>query len=188
MLVIVTCISICIRKYYRNKYRKQKPSDDNTTHNYDEIEYNLLRGVSKIDSQSITGNIAVNGIIEDIIYQTSDANTYTNEWNYTNCQVQVFKEASLHVTHCKSETDAITVYQNDTLTGNSDHEDQDVDLHLYEPIGLVQVSTEDSVHVTHGKSETDAITVYENDTLTGINDLDVDLHLYETIGPVEQIN
>lgn len=168
--VIVTCMSICIRKYYKNKYRKQKHFDDDTTHNYDEIDSDLFRGVSKIDSQITSGNIAVNEINEDIIYQTSDDNTYTNELNFTNCEVQVSIEASLHVTHCNREIGAIAVYQNVTLTGNSDYENPDVGCHLYEPIGQVQVSTEDSIHVTHGKSETGAITLYENDTITDNND------------------
>ena len=170
MLIIVTCMSICIRKYYKNKYRKQKPPVDDTTHNYDEIDSDLFRGVSKVDSQITTGNIAVNEINEDIIYQKSDANTYTNELNFTNCEVQVSIEAGLHVTHCNREIGAIAVYQNVTLTGNSDYENPDVGFHQYEPIGQVQVSTEDSVHVTHGKSETDAATVYESDFITDNND------------------
>lgn len=186
MLVVVTFISILLRKYYRNKYRKPNSSDDETTHIYDEIESDVSRVVSKVDSPIITENIAVTGITEDIIYDPSDANANSNQRSYTNCPVHVSEEVSVHATHCKSEAGAITVYQNDTSTDKNVNEDSDVDLHLYEPIGQVQLSKEASLQVTYYKSLTGNITVYQNETVNEFHeDPDLDLHLYEPIGQVQ---
>lgn len=186
MLAVVTFISILLRKYYRNKYRKPNSSDDETTHIYDEIESDVSRVVSKVDSQIITENIAVTEIAADIIYYPSDANANTNQRRYTNCPVHVSEEASVHATHCKSEADAIMVYLNDTLTEQNVHEDSDVDLHLYEPIGQMQLSKESSLQVTYYKSLTGDITVYQNETVNEFReDPDLDLDLYEPIGQVQ---
>ncbi|CAC5357351.1 unnamed protein product [Mytilus coruscus] len=131
VIITVTFLGGVLSKYYKTKYRKQNHSEVGITNDYEEIE--------STNSDLVQDTrILINPIIEINIPtirkedETTPSDTYID---VRNSLTQSLNEDSLHTTHRQSPIDLTTVYENDTLSCNTNDEDPDAYLHPYVELG-----------------------------------------------------
>ncbi|XP_052079949.1 uncharacterized protein LOC127718097 isoform X2 [Mytilus californianus] len=134
VIITVTFLGGVLSKYYKTKYRKQNLSEVGITNDYEEIE---STNSDLVQDARILIN-PINEINIPTIRKEDETTPSDTNIDVRNSPTQSLNEDSLHTTHRQSAIDMIdltTVYENDTLSCNTNDEDPDAYLHPYVELG-----------------------------------------------------